>query len=71
MEMLILLYTNEGDLIIDQTAGTGTTAVAALKWGRKCIGIEIDEALVHAANDRIDKARAAIEQNHWNSPLLK
>lgn len=40
LEYLILTYTNPGDVVLDFTAGSGTTAVAAKKLGRTCIAIE-------------------------------
>jgi site-specific DNA-methyltransferase (adenine-specific) len=39
-EYLIRTYTNEGDLILDNCAGSGTTGVACLNTGRQCILIE-------------------------------
>lgn len=40
---IILASTNEGDLILDPFAGSGTTAVAAKKLGRRFVAIESDE----------------------------
>ena len=40
MEYLIKTYTNEGDTVLDNTMGSGTTNLAALKLNRKSIGIE-------------------------------
>lgn len=42
MEYLVKTYTNEGETVLDFTAGSGTTAVAAYKTGRNCIAIESD-----------------------------
>ena len=39
-EYLIKTYTNEGDMVLDNTCGSGTTILAALKLNRKSIGIE-------------------------------
>lgn len=39
-EYLIKTYTNEGDLVLDNCAGSGTTGVACLNTGRKCLMIE-------------------------------
>jgi site-specific DNA-methyltransferase (adenine-specific) len=39
-EYLIKTYTNEGDLVLDNCAGSGTTGVACLNTGRQCILIE-------------------------------
>lgn len=43
MERIILLCTNEGDLICDPFMGKGTTAIAALRTGRKYVGFELSE----------------------------
>lgn len=40
MEYLIKTYTNEGDMVLDFTIGSGTTAVACERLNRKWIGIE-------------------------------
>jgi site-specific DNA-methyltransferase (adenine-specific) len=40
MEYLIKTYTNENDMILDNTMGSGTTNLACLKLNRKSIGIE-------------------------------
>jgi len=47
--------TNESDTILDPFMGSGTTGVAALRLGRKFIGIEIDETYFQIAVDRISK----------------
>lgn len=43
-EYLIRTYTNPGELVLDNTAGSGTTAVAAERSGRRWICIERDES---------------------------
>lgn len=53
-EYLIRTYTNEGDTVLDNTAGSGTTAVAAENSGRKWICIERDEEYSHKAIERIN-----------------
>lgn len=54
-EYLIKTYSNEGDLILDNCCGSGTTCVAARNLGRNFIGIELDENYFKIANERITK----------------
>ena len=56
-EYLIRTYSNEGDLILDNCIGSGTTAVAAINTRRRFIGIEIDEMFVRIAIERAEEAR--------------
>lgn len=52
---LILTYTNEGELVLDNTMGSGSTGVAALEVGRRFIGMEMDEEYFKLASERIEK----------------
>lgn len=54
----ILHSTNEGDLVLDCFAGSGTTCVACKETGRNFIGIEIDEEFAKIANDRLNDITA-------------
>lgn len=56
MEYLILTYTNEGDVVLDNTMGSGTTGVACANTGRGFIGMEKDPAYFASAQDRIYSA---------------
>ncbi|HOZ44861.1 MAG TPA: site-specific DNA-methyltransferase, partial [Candidatus Dojkabacteria bacterium] len=53
-EYLIKTYTNEGDLVLDNCAGSGTTGVACKNLKRNCILIEKDEQYYKIAKRRID-----------------
>lgn len=55
-EYLIKTYTNEGDTVLDFCMGSGTTGVAALKTGRKFIGIEKKSEYFDIARKRIEAA---------------
>jgi site-specific DNA-methyltransferase (adenine-specific) len=59
MEYLIRTYTNEGETVLDNTMGSGTTGVACSNTGRRFIGIERDPAYFQIALDRIEKAFGA------------
>lgn len=52
-EYLIKTYTKEGDLVLDNVIGSGTTAVACMNTGRNFIGIEKDEEYFQKAVERI------------------
>ena len=52
-EYLIKTYTNEGDLVLDNCIGSGTTAIASINTNRNFIGIEKDEHYFNLANERI------------------
>ena len=56
MEYLIKTYSNEGDVVLDFTLGSGTTGVACVNTNRKFIGIEKDEGYFKIAEDRINEA---------------
>lgn len=60
MEYFILTYTNPGDLIVDPFSGSGTTAVAAHKLGRRFICIEKDPDYWAASIKRLEEARKQI-----------
>jgi len=53
MEYLIKTYTDEGDTVLDNTMGSGTTGVACKNLGRNFIGMEQDKEYFRIANDRI------------------
>lgn len=53
MEYLIKTYTNEGETVLDFTAGSFTTGVACVNLNRKFIGIEMDEGYFNIGVNRI------------------
>ena len=55
MEYLIKTYTNEGDTVLDNCMGSGTTGVACKNLGRKFIGIEQDANYFEIAKNRIEQ----------------
>jgi site-specific DNA-methyltransferase (adenine-specific) len=53
LERILLASSNEGDVVLDPFLGSGTTAVAAFKLGRRCTGIEIDRKYVQVLIKRL------------------
>jgi len=60
-EYLIKTYTNEGETVLDNCMGSGTTAIACINTGRNFIGFELDKHYCDIANERIRKAIAEKE----------
>ncbi len=54
-EYLIKTYTNEGDLVLDNCAGSFTTAIAAINTNRQYICMEKDEKYFEIGRNRIDE----------------
>ena len=57
---LIKTYSNEGDTVLDNCIGSGTTAAAALSCGRNFIGIEKEEQFVKVAHERMQVIQPVI-----------
>jgi site-specific DNA-methyltransferase (adenine-specific) len=55
IEWLVKTYTNENELVLDNCAGSGTTAVACVKTNRNYIGFELEEKYFNIANKRIEE----------------
>lgn len=60
-EYLIRTYTNEGEIVLDNCMGSGTTAIAAVRNNRKFIGFELEREYVEIANKRLDNELEAQE----------
>ena len=56
LEYLIKTYTNENEIVLDFTMGSGSTGVACMNTNRKFIGIELDENYFNIAKDRIENS---------------
>ncbi|MGH1372939.1 MAG: DNA-methyltransferase [Cellvibrionaceae bacterium] len=56
IEWLISTYTDNGDTVLDNTMGSGTTGVACKNLGRKFIGMELDARYFDIAKERIEAA---------------
>ena len=56
LEDLIKTFSNENDLVVDLTMGSGSTGVACKNTNRKFIGIELDQDYFNIAKKRIEEA---------------
>jgi DNA modification methylase len=56
-ERLIRMFSFVGDTVLDPFMGTGTTNVAASRWGRNSIGVEIDPHYFQDARKRLEDSR--------------
>lgn len=61
LEYLIKTYTNEGETVLDNCMGSGSTGVACMSTGRKFIGIELDDKYFQIAKDRIEQRMKELE----------
>ena len=57
VERCVLLATDPGDLVVDPTCGSGTTAVVAEQWGRRWITIDTSRVALALARQRLMTAR--------------
>lgn len=60
VERLIRMFSFVGDTVLDPFLGTGTTSVAAAKWGRNTIGVEVDPRYFEMANDRLKRETSSL-----------
>lgn len=61
LEYLIKTYSNEGDLILDNCSGSGTTAIACHNLKRRFICIEKDKDYWKASVERLENAQAQLK----------
>lgn len=61
LEYLIKTYTNEGETVLDNCMGSGSTGVACVNTNRDFIGIELDENYFNIAKQRVEDTKAVIE----------
>ncbi|MFY9450126.1 MAG: site-specific DNA-methyltransferase [Bacillota bacterium] len=62
-EYLIKTYTNEGELVLDNCIGSGTTAIACINTNRNYIGFEISKEYCEIAKARIEFAKKEVENS--------
>ena len=61
LEYLIKTYTNEGDIVLDNCMGSGSTGVACVSTNRNFIGIELDKDYFNIAKERIENAKGGVK----------
>ena len=64
LEYLIKTYTDEGDVVLDNCMGSGSTCVAAVNTNRHYIGFELESQYFQIASERIKEAEQALEGEH-------
>lgn len=69
MEQIVATHSQPGDMVLDPFMGSGTTGVAAIRLGRRFIGIELDPAHFVTACERIQ--RAVDEPRLFAEPVAK
>ncbi len=57
---VIMTFSRIGDIVLDPFIGSGTTAIAARALGRRYIGIEIDPAYAHIAEERVRRENRGV-----------
>lgn len=62
LEYLTRTYTNEGETVLDNTMGSGSTGVACMNTGRNFIGIELAPGYFETAKSRIEAAKREKEE---------
>jgi site-specific DNA-methyltransferase (adenine-specific) len=61
LEFLIRSYTNEGEIVLDNTMGSGSTGIACINTKRDFTGIELDSTYFNIAQERIYNATSSIK----------
>ena len=56
LEWIIKTYTNDGETVLDNCMGSGSTGIACMNTGRKFIGIELDPTYFETAKKRLEEA---------------
>lgn len=65
-EYLIKTYTNEGETVLDNCIGSGSTAIACLNTGRKFLGFELDKNYFELATNRIEEYKISNKNKSTN-----
>ena len=72
MDRLILMTTDENDIVFDPFSGTGTTAISAKRLGRKYVGFELDAKYVEISQEKLEHTKPNFKiGGSWVSFYLK
>ena len=71
LEQLIEIFTDEGDVVIDPCAGSGSSLIAAVNTNRVCYGFEIKKNFYKDASSFLNKAKEIKEYGYCPSELQK
>ncbi len=72
LDRLILLSTDENDIVLDPFSGTGTTAISAKRLGRNYIGFELDKEYVNISKEKLKLVEPVFKLgDNWVSFYLK
>lgn len=63
LEWLVRTYTHPGDLVLDPFSGSGTTALACLRTGRRCIAVERDPVMFARSAARLEAAASESQRS--------
>ena len=66
LEWLIRTYTNEGETVLDNCMGSGSTGVACVNTRRNFIGIELDDGYFNVSTSRVNQAIEGIPEPTCN-----
>jgi DNA modification methylase len=67
---LVDMYTYVGDLVLDPFAGSGSTAVAAVRTGRHFVGYDLDERYIRLAEERVEQERRRLARESQAAPKV-
>lgn len=70
LERILLMSTDKDDIVLDPFMGTGTTAIAAKKLGRKYIGIDVDPKYVEITKNKLEQVIPTIINGCYVSSFL-
>ncbi len=70
LERIVLMSSDPGDVILDPFVGTGTTAVAAKRLGRRYIGIDVDEEYARIARENVASEEPSVRCGKFVSIFL-